>query len=110
MAEEGYSKYFEVMQGLTLDKERQIYSCKLCIANDNVEEDRNKHKILDHIETRHMKSAYQCGECGILLPTRAMTNAHKLKRHRDAILNDSKNIAEIHQLLHIQQPGTATLP
>ena len=110
VAEKGYAKYWEVMRGLILDKEREIYSCKLCIADDTVEEDQDKHKILDHIETHHVKSAYECGECGIILPTRAMINTHKLKRHRDAILSDSKNIAEIHQLPHVQQSGTPILP
>ena len=91
---------------MVLDKEREMYGCKLCIANDKIEEDPDKHKMLDHIEMHHVKSAYECGECGIILPTRVLINTHKLKMHRDAILNVSKNIAEIRQL---RQSGTAKL-
>ena len=104
VAEEGYAHYGELMNWIMFDKELEIYGCKLCIANDKLEENTDKHKMLDHIEMYHVKSAYECGECGIILPTRAIINTHKLKRHKDAILNSSKKTPEIHQL---QKSGTA---
>ena len=91
-----------------LDEEKEMYVCKLCTTNDKTEEDRDKHKILDHIETHHVKSSYECGECGMILPTRAMINMHKLRKHREDIMIGPKSIAEM-CLMNIELSGTAKL-
>ena len=108
VGEEGYAKYSKLCK-LLLDEEKKMYGCKMCIANGKIEGYRDKHKILDHVETHHVKSTYECGECGIFLPTRAMINMHKLKKHSEEILNSSKNIVKVCPLLHIQESGTAKL-
>ena len=105
----GYAKYYDLVAKLLLDEDRNMFGCKVCITADKVVEDLDKYKILDHIETHHVKSTYECGECGMFLPTRRIINAHKLKKHGKDILNGSKNIAEICQVLHEQQSGTAIL-
>ena len=55
--------------------------------------DDDQHVVLDHIETVHVKSAYECGECGIILPTREITNIHKLKKHGNELMKMANSIA-----------------
>ena len=52
----------------------------------------NRHSILDHLELKHLKRSYECGECGILLPTRELMNAHKLKKHGKELMNVIQSI------------------
>ena len=65
------------------------FSCVLCSDVRN----KDQHVILDHIEGKHVKSSYECGECGIILPTREMMNAHKLKKHGNEMMKIMNSIA-----------------
>ena len=68
---------FLLSQLLKRNESDPYFYCSLC--NDIKNED--KHIVLDHLESKHLKRSYECGECGILLPTRELTNAHKIKKH-----------------------------
>ena len=65
-----------------------LYGCSLCSDVKNIDQ----HVILDHIEAKHVKSSYECGECGIILPTREITNTHKLKKHGEEMMKIMNNI------------------
>ena len=77
ISEEGYCKYNQLLKLLKKNENDPHFYCSLC--NDIKHEDR--HVVLDHLEAKHLKRSYECGECGILLPTRELTNAHKVKKH-----------------------------
>ena len=53
----------------------------------------DRHLVLDHLEAKHSKRSYECGKCGILLPTRELMNAHKLKKHGKELMKVIHSLA-----------------
>ena len=81
------------------EKDEQTFFCSLC----NTIRDEGQHVVLDHIETEHVKCAYECGECGIILPTREITNAHKLKKHGNELLKIVNSITSKYRTITEKQ-------
>ena len=59
-----------------------IFTCSLCEGIKN----NDRHLVLDHIETNHVISTYECGECGIILPTKSLINIHHIKKHGSELM------------------------
>ena len=88
ISEAEYCKLDKLQEYVRKEKDEPTFFCSLC--NDVRSED--QHLVLDHIEATHVKSWYECGECGIILPTRQITNAHKFKKHNSELMRIANSI------------------
>ena len=88
--EEGYCKYNLLKKFLVKEEDGSgvVFTCSSCKDI----KDKDRHVILNHIEVMHVATSYECGECGIILPTRSLTNTHKLKKHSTELMEIISNI------------------